>query len=60
MTIQPGQSGPFSMEIDIADDTQIESTEAFQVALSDPSYNVQIGQPATVNILDNDGNTLVL
>ena len=56
ITLQPGHSGPLFVEIDIADDTQVESTESFQVSLSDPSYSVQIGQPATVNILDNDGN----
>ncbi|XP_028398895.1 uncharacterized protein LOC114521039 isoform X22 [Dendronephthya gigantea] len=54
ITIPPGESGPISVEIDVEDDTQIESTEAFQVALSDPSYGVQVGQPASVNILDND------
>ena len=59
ITIQPGQSGPIQVQIDIEDDTQIEPTEAFQVALSDPSYSVRIGNPATVNILDNDGKALV-
>ncbi|CAB3991627.1 Matrilin-3, partial, partial [Paramuricea clavata] len=54
VTFQSGQSGPISVEIDIEDDTLIEPTEAFQVALKDPSYPIQIGQPATVNILDND------
>ena len=57
ITLQPGQSGPLLVEIDITDDTQVESTESFQVTLSDPSYPVQIGKPATVNILDNDGKT---
>jgi hypothetical protein len=60
ITFQPGQSGPISVEIDIEDDTLIEPTEAFQVALKDPSYPIQIGQPATVNILDNDGNKMLL
>ena len=56
VTLQPGQSGPLLVEIDVTDDTQVESTESFQVSLSDPSYAVEIGQPATVNIIDNDGN----
>lgn len=56
ITFQPGESGPISVEIDVEDDAQIESTEAFQVALSDPSYAVRVGQPTSVNILDNDGN----
>jgi hypothetical protein len=59
ITFQPGQSGPIAVEIEIEDDTQIESTEAFQVTISDPSYTVGMGGPATVNILDNDGKALM-
>lgn len=58
VTFQPGQASA-SVEIDITDDTIVEPTETFQVAMKDPSYTVQMGQPTTVNIIDDDGNTCV-
>lgn len=55
ITFQPGQTGPIAVQIDINDDVQVESTEAFQVVLSNPSYKVEVGKPAAVNIMDDDG-----
>ncbi|XP_046846527.1 uncharacterized protein LOC124440255 isoform X4 [Xenia sp. Carnegie-2017] len=54
ITFQPGQTGPIAVQIDINDDVQVESTEAFQVVLSNPSYKVEVGKPAAVNIMDDD------
>lgn len=54
ITFQPGETGPKLIEIDVIDDDIVEPTEAFTVTLISP-VAVELGEPATVNIIDNDG-----
>ena len=58
VTFGPGESGPKSVKIDVVDDDNVEPTEKFIVALTSYSTGVKLGGPATVNILDNDGEDL--
>ena len=45
------------IEIDITDDDLLERTESFGVSLVSSSVKaVKLGEPSTVNVLDNDGN----
>ena len=55
VTFLPGQTGPKVIEINLVNDLIAEATEFFTVSLSS-SPTVNLGQAATVNILDNDGN----
>ena len=55
ITFQPGETRPKSIEIEIIDDLIVENTEAFSVILA-ASKSIRLGQPVTVNIIDNDGN----
>ena len=57
MVFSPGDIGPKSIVIDIIDDKIIEPTEAFTVLLSPISPTVSVGNPAFVNIIDNDGES---
>ena len=58
ITFQPGETGPMLVEIDLVDVP--EPTEVFTVSLSTSAAAVTLGQPATVNIIDNDGKFLFL
>lgn len=56
VTFEPGEKGPKSVVFDIVDDPSVELTENFKVSFaSSSSAAVKLGDPATVNILDNDG-----
>lgn len=56
VTFAPGETGPKSIEIDVLDDDSLENTEAFQVSFISSSVPaVKLGQPSSVNIVDNDG-----
>lgn len=54
ITFQTEEIGPKLFPIELVDDLEVESTETFIVSLTS-SAPVKLGQPATVNILDNDG-----
>ena len=54
ITFQTGEIGPKLFPIELVDDLEVEPTETFIVSLTS-SAPVKLGQPATVNILDNDG-----
>ena len=61
VTFQPGETGPKDVEIDLFDDALVESTESFNVRLvSTTNPDIQLGDPTSVNILDNDGKAIVL
>ena len=52
----PGETGPKSVEIDVLNDDILENKEAFTVSLVSSSVPaVKLGQPSSVEILDNDG-----
>ena len=55
VVFSPGETGPKLIPIDIIDDKVVEPTEQFQVSLSSTSPAVTVGDPASVNITDNDG-----
>ena len=58
VTFAPGETGPKSIEIGVLDDDSLENAEEFQVSLISSSVPaVKLGQPSSVNIVDNDGNT---
>lgn len=58
VTFQPKETGPKYIDIDLIDDLLVEQTESFNVSLSLSSDKpIQLGDPATVNILDNDGKS---
>ena len=52
---EPGETGPKQVEIDIVDDDKVEKTESFEVSMTSSVPAVKLGDPAIVNILDNDG-----
>ncbi len=55
VTFQPGETGPKQVEFEIVDDPLVENTESFQVSMVSSSVAaVATGEPATVNIRDND------
>ena len=54
ITFQPGERGPKSIEIELVDDFVDEPTEAFTISLTS-SAPMTLGEPAVVNIIDNDG-----
>ncbi|CAB4038687.1 cellobiohydrolase A (1,4-beta-cellobiosidase A), partial [Paramuricea clavata] len=57
VTFNPGETGPKEVEFEIIDDPLVENTESFSVSVVSTSVSGVIsGEPATVNILDNDGN----
>ena len=61
MTFQPGETGPKEVEIDLFDDSLVEATESFNVRLvSTTNPAIQLGDPSSVNILDNDGKAIIL
>lgn len=55
-----GDATPKSFSIALPEDTAIEGSESFTVALSHPFGGAQLGNPstATVTIADNDGSTV--
>ena len=56
VTFEAGETGPKRVQFEIVDDSMVESTEAFTVSLVSSSLSaVKVGEPSTVNILDNDG-----
>ena len=57
ITFQPGETGPKSIDIDIIDDNILEDTERFTAFLRPSTPGVKAGQPATVEILDNEGDS---
>lgn len=60
VTFQPGETGPKYVDIDLVDDLLVEQTESFGVSLSFTSdKSIQLGDPATINILDNDGKYVI-
>ena len=59
VTFEAGETGPKFVEFDIVDDKIVENTESFEVSLVSSSLSaVKLGEPATVNILDNDGRSI--
>ena len=56
VTFYPGETEPKSIPVDIIDDKTAEQTERFIVSLSSNSPATRVGQPAFVDIIDNDGN----
>jgi hypothetical protein len=56
ITFQPGETGPKSINIDLVDDQVLEDTEKFTVFLTSSTPGVKVGKPATVRILDNEGD----
>ena len=57
VTFIPGDTGPKSVTVDVVDDDIVEPKEGFNVKLSSTSPGVTLGEPAKVNILDNDGKS---
>lgn len=56
VTFQPGEKGPKSVTFGIVDDRLVESQENFYVSfVSSLSDAVKLGDPAVININDNDG-----
>ena len=56
VTFNPGETGPIPIDIQVVDDDLVEPTEQFNVSLVSSSIPaVKLGQPAVVNISDNDG-----
>ena len=61
ITFAPGQKETKWVEIDVIDDDLLEPTESFEVSLTSSSVeDVKLGKPSTVNILDNDGNYVLI
>jgi uncharacterized delta-60 repeat protein len=54
LTWEAGDSSARTIQIQLLDDAVQESTEAFQVVLSDPSGPVTAGANATIRLLDSD------
>ena len=51
-----GETGPKTVEFEFVDDSIVESTESFTISMVSSSLSaVKLGEPSTVNILDNDG-----
>ena len=55
VTFYPGDTEPKSIIVDIIDDKLVEQTERFVVFLSSDSPATAVGNPAFVEIMDNDG-----
>ena len=56
LTFKPGELEPKVVDFTIIDDLLVERTESFNVTLISSSVSaVRLGEPAAVNILDNDG-----
>ena len=56
VVFEAGETGPKVVEFEIIDDPIVENTESFTVSLVSSSVSaVKVGEPSTVNILDNDG-----
>jgi hypothetical protein len=60
ITFQPGETGPKSIDIDLVDDEILEDTERFTVFLRPTTPRVKAGRPASVQILDNEGDILII
>ncbi len=61
ITFAPGQKETKWVDIDVIDDDLLEPTESFEVSLTSSSVeDVKLGKPSTVNILDNDGNYVLI
>ena len=61
VTLLPGEAEPKTVEIDVIDDALIEKTEEFQVGVvASTISSVTWGDPISVNILDNDGISVIL
>ena len=59
VTFEPGETGPKQVEFEIVDDKLVENTESFIVSVVSSSVPaITSGEPATVNIRDNDGNNV--
>lgn len=59
VTFEPGETGPKQVEFEIVDDELVENTESFKVSVVSSSVPaITSGEPATVNIRDNDGNNV--
>ena len=58
ITFQPGETGPKLIDVDIVDNSIVEPTESFKVLLSTSAPAVTVGEPAIVNIIDDDGKLL--
>ncbi|CAB4015099.1 T9SS type B sorting domain-containing [Paramuricea clavata] len=60
ITFEPGETEKW-VEIDITDDNLLEPTESFGVSLVSSSVEaVKLGNPSSVNILDNDGKYVLI
>ena len=59
VTFQPGEKGPKLVRIPLIDDADDEPTEKFPVSLSSDA-RVILGDPASINIQDNDGNNSII
>jgi hypothetical protein len=60
ITFEPGETEKW-VEIDITDDNLLEPTESFGVSLVSSSVDaVKLGNPSSVNILDNDGKYILV
>ena len=55
VVFEAGETGPKVVEFEIVDDSLVENTESFTVTLDSTASAVKLGEPSTVNILDNDG-----
>ena len=53
MTFQPGETRK-QIEIEVVDDLKVEPTESFVLSLASSSSAI-LGEPSSVNIIDNDG-----
>jgi hypothetical protein len=53
VTFQPGETRK-QIEIEVVDDLNVEPTESFVLSLASSSFAI-LGEPSSVNIIDNDG-----
>jgi hypothetical protein len=53
VTFQPGETRK-QIEIEVVDDLKVEPTESFVLSLASSSPAI-LGEPSSVNIIDNDG-----
>lgn len=61
VTFEPGEKGPKTVTFDIEDDSLVEDTEQFKVAVISSSVeSVTWGDPISINIQDNDGTCIKL
>ena len=56
ITFQPGETGPKSIDIDTVDDQLLEDNEKFTVFLTTSTPGVKVKKPASVHIIDNEGD----